>query len=70
MKPEALAARNDAIRAAWDDPLRRALMSQSKKCAHGDEDRRDDGRCRICNREKQRRWYWRHHERVGSGRQV
>ena len=39
-------------------------MSQSKKCAHGDEDRRDDGCCRICNREKQRRWYWRHHERV------
>jgi hypothetical protein len=30
MSPEALEARNAAIRKAWDDPLRRALMSVAK----------------------------------------
>jgi len=59
--PEVRARRSAAIRAAWDDPLRRTLMSERKKCAHGDLDRHDDGACRICRREAQRRWYWRHH---------
>lgn len=59
--PEVRARRSAAIRAAWDDPLRRALMSEQKKCRHGDENRHDDGACRICRREAQRRWYWRHH---------
>lgn len=58
--PEALAACNDAIRAAWEDPLLRAVERKRNSCRHGDADRRDDGCCRICNREKQRRWYWRH----------
>ena len=31
MTPEQLAARNAAIRAAWDDPLRRALMRAKKE---------------------------------------
>lgn len=30
MTPAQLAARNDAIRRAWDDPLRRSLLSAKK----------------------------------------
>lgn len=31
MTQEQLDARNEAIRRAWDDPLRRALMSHAKR---------------------------------------
>ncbi len=44
----------------WDDPLRLALRRKGLRCGHADiEDdartARGDG-CRLCTRERQRRW--------------
>jgi hypothetical protein len=41
MTPDELAARNRAIRDAWDDPLRRALMSALKTKPNSKRSSRD-----------------------------
>ena len=59
MTADQLRRRNEAIRAAWDDPLRRALMSKAKI--------KEDGR--SASREAYNQYYreYRRRKREGLG---
>jgi hypothetical protein len=53
--PEERAKQSAAMLRVWDDPLYRATLNQHLKCAHGDDDRNEAGRCRICCRARVKR---------------
>lgn len=58
--PEARARHIAGMLKSWDDPLRLALARKGLRCGHPDiEDdartARGDG-CRLCTRERQKRW--------------